>query len=153
MTTTPRIPDDHLAAARVLWNYHDMHHQLQPADVGIGLGSHDLGVATYAAELYQQQLFPKILFTGANAPTTIDRFPRGEAVHYTEHASALGVPAADIITEPKATNTGENITFARAALAEQQLFPTTVVPLICPAKYRPWIWRVSKLLLSERGSK
>jgi hypothetical protein len=55
-----------------------------------GLGSHDLSVATHAAQLWKQGVFPRIVFTGANAPTTKARFPRGEAVHYREHALELG---------------------------------------------------------------
>jgi hypothetical protein len=74
---------------------------LRSTDVGIGLGSHDLGVATYAAELYQQGMFPLIVFTGANAPTTVQRFPRGEVVHYAEHAEQLGVPTGAIIVDPR----------------------------------------------------
>ncbi|MFD7161377.1 YdcF family protein [Kribbella sp. NPDC059898] len=134
--TVARIPAAHLAAAQILWDYHDLHHELRPVDVGIGLGSHDLGVATYTAQLYHRGLFPKILFTGANAPTTIERFPRGEAIHYTEHALELGVPADDIIIEPKATNTGENLELARAALAEQGLFPQTVMLISRPYQQR-----------------
>nr|WP_285624324.1 hypothetical protein [Kineosporia sp. NBRC 101677] len=79
------------AAVRVLWDYHDLHHTPEPTDVGVGLGSHDLGVATCAAQLHLGGTFPLIVFTGANAPTTIERFPRGEAVHYREHALSLGV--------------------------------------------------------------
>lgn len=133
---TARIPTAHHAAAQVLWDYHDMHHQLEPADIAIGLGSHDLGVATHAADLYHRGLIPRILFTGANAPTTIDRFPRGEATHYTEHAIALGVPAGDIIIEPRATNTGENITLAHQALAERGLTPDTVILISRPYQQR-----------------
>lgn len=109
---------------------------MRRTDVGIGLGSHDLGVATCAAELYHRRMFPRILFTGANAPTTIERFPRGEAIHYTEHAIKLGVPKADIIVEPMATNTGENITLARAELAARQLRPTTVTLISRPYQQR-----------------
>ena len=134
--TAQGIPEEHLAAAKTLWDYHDMHHELRGTDVGIGLGSHDLGVATYAAELYHRRLFPRILFTGANAPTTIERFPRGEAIHYTEHAIGLGVPAADIVVEPMATNTGENIILARAALAERQLLPATITLISRPYQQR-----------------
>lgn len=47
-------------------------------------------------------------------PTAIERFPRGEAVHYREHALTLGVPDEAILVEPNATNTGENIDFTRA---------------------------------------
>ena len=46
------LPDIYRADVATLWNYHDMHHVIRPCDVGIGLGSHDLGVATFAAELY-----------------------------------------------------------------------------------------------------
>ncbi|NEA34994.1 YdcF family protein [Streptomyces sp. SID13031] len=134
--TAEGIPEEHFAAAKTLWDYHDMHHELRETDVGIGLGSHDLGVATYAAELYHRRLFPRILFTGANAPTTIERFPYGEAIHYTEHAIELGVPEEDIIVEPMATNTGENITLARAALAKRQLLPATVTLISRPYQQR-----------------
>jgi uncharacterized SAM-binding protein YcdF (DUF218 family) len=58
-----------------------------------------------------------VVFTGGSTPTTRDRFPRGEAVHYREHALALGVPAAAILVDPDATNTGANIVNSRAFLA------------------------------------
>ncbi|RTL69425.1 MAG: YdcF family protein [Pseudonocardiaceae bacterium] len=105
-------------AVETLWNYHRLDTGLDThTDVGIGLGSHDLSVVTVTAELYHRGLFPLIVFTGANAPTTIERFPRGEAVHYREHAIELGVPASAILVEDTATNTGENITRTRDLLA------------------------------------
>lgn len=133
---TAQIPPAHIGAAQTLWDYHDLHHQIRPVDIGIGLGSHDLGVATFAAELYHRGMFPKVLFSGANAPTTIQRFPRGEAIHYTEHAVRLGVPANDIITEPCATNTGENIQLARIAAAAQGIIPATVMLISRPYQQR-----------------
>ncbi|NDU75021.1 YdcF family protein [Actinomadura sp. DSM 109109] len=111
------LPDACRADVETLWDYHDMGHAIRPTDVAIGLGSHDLGVAVRAAELYREGMVPRIVFTGANAPTTIDRFPRGEAVHYREHALALGVPDEAILVEPEAANTGENIAFTRTLLA------------------------------------
>jgi hypothetical protein len=105
-------------AVETLWNYHRLDTGLDThTDVGIGLGSHDLSVATVTAELYHRGLFPLIVFTGANAPTTVERFPRGEAVHYREHAIELGVPADAILVEDQATNTGENIAHTRDLLA------------------------------------
>ncbi|WP_280397807.1 YdcF family protein [Nocardia carnea] len=98
-----------------------MDHTDQPVDLGIGLGSHDLGVATHTATLYNTGILPRIVFTGANAGTTAERFPRGEAVHYREHALELGVPGEAILVEPEATNTGENIDFTRALLEEHGL--------------------------------
>ncbi|MDX6279055.1 MAG: hypothetical protein QOH03_126 [Kribbellaceae bacterium] len=53
----------------------------------VGLGSHDLGVATFAAQLYQQRLFSTLLFTGGTSRTTAASFLRGEAAHYRERAS------------------------------------------------------------------
>ena len=96
-----------------------MGHRPRPTDIAIGLGSHDIGVAEHTADLYHQGMFPLIVFTGANAPTTVDVFPRGEAVHYTERAIELGVPADVILTETEARNTGENFTFTQQLLCEQ----------------------------------
>jgi hypothetical protein len=89
---TDTIPAEVHDDVETLWNYHRLDHELRPTDLGIGLGSHDIGVAIRTAELYRQGLFPLIVFTGANAPTTIDRFPRGEAVHYRERALHMGIP-------------------------------------------------------------
>jgi uncharacterized SAM-binding protein YcdF (DUF218 family) len=136
MTTSTAIPQDLRGDVQTLWAYHDMHHEPRPVDVCIGLGSHDLGVATYTAELYHQGLFPRIVFTGANAPTTIERFPRGEAVHYREHAISLGVPADAISVETQATNTGENLTRSRAVLADAGITPTSVLLISRPYQQR-----------------
>ncbi|MFF3150121.1 YdcF family protein, partial [Streptomyces sp. NPDC057927] len=53
------------ADARLLWDYHRMHHTPRPCSVAVGLGSHDLGVADVTAELYHQGMAPVIVFTGA----------------------------------------------------------------------------------------
>jgi uncharacterized SAM-binding protein YcdF (DUF218 family) len=113
-----QITNEQLHDASLIWNYHQMGHQPRPCSAAIGLGSHDLGVATTAAELHRAGLFPVMVFSGGNSPTTRARFPRGEAVHYREHALSLGVPDEAILVEPKAANTGQNITFSRALLAE-----------------------------------
>jgi hypothetical protein len=77
-----RIRPELRADVETLWRYHDMGHRPRPVDVGIGLGSHDLGVAKIAVSLYGQGMFGRIVFTGANSPTTLADFPQGEAVHY-----------------------------------------------------------------------
>ncbi|MEU1205789.1 YdcF family protein [Nocardia sp. NPDC005825] len=118
---TTILPAQHRSDVEILWDYNQMHHDPRPVDLGIGLGGHDIGVATYAADLYRAGMLPLIVFTGANAPTTVDRFPRGEAVHFRERAIGLGVPTESILIEPKATNTGDNIDFTRALLDEHGL--------------------------------
>lgn len=130
------VSDTHRADALVIWDYHQMHHPLRPCSAGIGLGSHDLGVATLAADLYHAGLFPVLVFTGANSPTTAARFPRGEAVHYAEHAIMLGVPPSAIIIEPEAANTGQNIDFARRALTAAQVTVSSVLLISKPYMQR-----------------
>ncbi|ANZ42333.1 hypothetical protein BBK82_46880 [Lentzea guizhouensis] len=129
---TEPFSDDQRRAAEIIWDYHQMGHEPRPADVAIGLGSHDLGVATFAAELYHAGRFPLLVFTGGNSPTTAARFPRGEAVHYREHALALGVPDAAILVEPEAGNTGQNISLTRALLADRGHAPRSVLLISKP---------------------
>lgn len=105
--------------ARVLWDFQRMGHEPRACSVGVGLGSHDLGVADVTAGLYRRGLVPLVVFTGATSPTTRARMPRGEAVHYRERAVELGVPEDAILVEPRARNTGENIRFSRDLLAER----------------------------------
>ncbi|MFB7255673.1 YdcF family protein [Streptomyces nojiriensis] len=122
-----RITEDQWRRAELIWDYHQMRHDLVPVDVAIGLGSHDLGVAAASADLYRAGLFPVLVFTGGNSPTTRARFPRGEAVHFREHALELGVPDSAIFVEPNAANTGQNITLTRDLLAANGIRPKTVL--------------------------
>lgn len=133
---TAAVPQALRADVETLWAYHDMRHELRPCDVGIGLGSHDLGVAIYIAELYHQGLFPRVVFTGSNAPTTIDRFPLGEAVHYRDHAVTLGVPSDVISMETNASNTSENLIFSRKILERAGVRPSSVLLVSRPYQQR-----------------
>ncbi|MFD3940039.1 YdcF family protein [Streptomyces sp. NPDC058611] len=121
------ITEDQWRQTKLIWDYHLMGHELRPAEVAIGLGSHDLGVAAAAADLYHRGLFPTLVFTGGNSPTTRARFPRGEAVHFRDHALELGVPDSAILVEPVAANTGQNITLTRDLLASAGIVPATVM--------------------------
>ncbi|THA72402.1 YdcF family protein [Streptomyces sp. A0958] len=122
--------------ARLLWEHHLMHHDPRPCSVAIGLGSHDLKVADATARLYQRGMAPLILFTGATSPTTRVRMPRGEAVHYRERALELGVPDRAVLIEPRARNTGENIRFSRAVLAEAGVPVSSVLLVSKPYEER-----------------
>jgi uncharacterized SAM-binding protein YcdF (DUF218 family) len=96
------------------------------------LGSHDLGVAAFAAALYRAGHFPVLVFSGANSPTTAEWFPRGEAVHYREHAIEHGMPDDAILVEPQARNTGQNIRLSRTLLAEHGHTPGSVLLISTP---------------------
>lgn len=124
------------ADVETLWRFHRIDDRPLPVDVAVGLGSHDPGVAVYAAELYLLGLFPIVVFTGANAPTTVERFPRGEAVHFREIALEHGVPDSAIRVETRATNTVQNINRTRALLAAESLTPTRVLIISRPYQQR-----------------
>ncbi|MFG2624333.1 YdcF family protein [Streptomyces sp. NPDC048473] len=124
------------ADARQLWEFHQMHHELRPCSVAVGLGSHDLGVADTAVNLYQRGMVPLIVFTGATSRTTRERMPRGEAVHYRERALELGVPGSDVLVEPNARNTGENIRFSKALLEESGADVSSVLLISKPYEER-----------------
>lgn len=127
---THRPTDRQLDDARTVWHHHLMGHEPRPCSVGVGLGSHDLGVATAAAQRYAAGFFPVLLFTGGNSATTRARFPRGEAVHYREHALSLGVPGSAVLVEPRAANTGQNIAFSRDLLRRHGVEVDSVM-LVC----------------------
>ncbi|MGH3876673.1 MAG: YdcF family protein [Actinophytocola sp.] len=132
MVQEASITDQQWRDAEIIWDYHQMGHDLRPCEVAVGLGSHDLGVATYAAELYTAAFFPLVVFSGGNSPTTAVRFPRGEAVHFRDHAIASGVPEDAILVEPNAGNTGENISLSRAVLAHHGHRPKSLLLISKP---------------------
>ncbi|MGH3426831.1 MAG: YdcF family protein [Terriglobales bacterium] len=135
--TGPRpITDEDWAHAKILWAYHQLGHKPQAADVAIGLGCHDLGVATFAAELYALCMFPRLVFSGADNPIRAHLFPRGEAVGFKERAVELGVPPDVILVEPSARNTGENLTFSRALLDAAGLRPRSALLISMPYRQR-----------------
>ncbi|KHF44928.1 YdcF family protein [Saccharomonospora viridis] len=126
VTLPHRVYDD----ALTLWDYHVLRHAPRRSDVGIGLGSHDLGVAEHAATLFHEGRFELLVFTGATTATTARLFPRGEAAHYRERALELGVPDDAVLVEPHARNTGENIRFTRRLLADSGITVRTAT-LVC----------------------
>lgn len=126
------ITDEEYQDAALIWDYHQMHHQLRPCSAGIALGGPDPDVADFAAELYHRGMFPVLLFTGANSPDTVQYFPRGEAVHNRERAVELDVPADVVLVEPDATNTGQNMTYSRKVLADAGVEVDSVMLISMP---------------------
>ncbi|MEU8587823.1 YdcF family protein [Streptomyces sp. NPDC048664] len=126
------ITENQRKAAQLIWDHHHLRHETRPCDAAIALGCNDLGVSTYAVSLYKAGLFPTLVFTGGNSPATSSVFPRGEAVHFHEHALALGVPAHAILLEPNAANTGQNIAYARDVLTAADVRPRSVLLVTMP---------------------
>ena len=92
-----------------------MHHELRPTDVGIGLGSHDLGVATTPLNCTSEACSPHRVHRRQRAH---DHRPvparRGRPLQRACHRT--GRPSRRDPGGTGARNTGENITFTRKLL-------------------------------------
>jgi uncharacterized SAM-binding protein YcdF (DUF218 family) len=102
--------------AQKIWDYHHLNHALEKCDLILALGSDDLRVAEYAADLYLQGWAPLLMFSGNAGALTRERFSKPEAEIFAEIARQRGVPESAILIEAKSTNTGENVIFSRRLL-------------------------------------
>ncbi len=118
---------DYLPPLTVLWDYLQLHQTMEPADVIIGFGCYDTGVARRAAELYLQGYAPRVLFTGGLGRNTTGLFSRSEAENFAAVAMDLGVPEGAILLEAHSTNTKENIEFTRALLEGENIPHGTIL--------------------------
>ena len=107
--------------AKILWEYHHMHHEPEKSECILALGSHDLRVAERAADLYLQGWAPLIIFSGGLGNFTKGVWTEPEADQFARIAVERGVPPEAILTENKSTNTGENILFTAQLLKEKKL--------------------------------
>ena len=109
--------------ARILWEYHHMHHEVQKADCLFVLGSHDTRVAERGAALFLEGWSPLLLFSGGLGRLTKGSWQVPEADLFAQIAIDMGVPRQSILIENRSTNTGENILFTKAILKEKNLHP------------------------------
>lgn len=98
-----------------------------PADVIIGLGSHDLTVADEVALLYERKIAPLIVFSGNVGRMTAGVLGKSEAQVMKERALQLGVPETVIMIEDESTNTGENIVYSQRLLDKAGIVVRSVV--------------------------
>ena len=118
--------------ARLIWDYHHVHHTLAPADGIIVLGSHDTRVAERGAEVFLAGWAPLIVFSGNLGALTTEIWTRPEAEIFAEVAEAKGVPRERMMLEPRATHTGENVSFSRELLAARGIHPRRVIAVQKP---------------------
>jgi len=118
--------------ARILWDYHRLDHRPQPVECIIVLGSHDTRVAERGADLFLEGWAPLIVFTGNLGWLTRTIWDRPEAELFAEVAAARGVPREQMLIEARSTNTGENVAFTRALLAERGLHPRKAIAVQKP---------------------
>jgi len=116
--------------AKEIWDYHHLHHKLKKADCILVLGSHDLRVAKYAAELFLKGYGNWLVFSGGIAHSKDllkTSWNVSEAEMFANEAIKLGVNRAKILLEDKATNTGENITFTQRLLKSRDITPKSIL--------------------------
>jgi uncharacterized SAM-binding protein YcdF (DUF218 family) len=121
------ITKEVISLAKILWDYHQMHHPLEKADCILVLGSHDLRVADRGADLYLEGLAPILIFSGGLGNLTLGMWTEPEADKFARIAIEKGVPADAIYIENKSTNTGENIIFTGRLLKEENLRPSSFI--------------------------
>lgn len=109
--------------AERIWHYHQMQHELEPADAILVLCSHDKKVAERGAQLFLEGWAPLLIFSGGLGVITSSMWSQPEADQFAEIAIQLGVPQDKILIENQSTNTGENILFTRSLLAQKQIDP------------------------------
>jgi len=107
--------------AQKIWDYHHLNHTLEKSDIILALGSNDLRVAEYAADLYLQGWAPLLMFSGNAGALTRERFSKPEAEMFAEVARRRGVPESAILIEAESTNTGENVVFSRRLLESRRI--------------------------------
>ena len=111
------------ALAEILWDYHQMKHQVAKADAILVLCSHDERVAERGVQLFHEGWAPLIIFSGGQGAITRTLWNEPEAERFARIAIDLNVPRERILIEPESTNTGENVLFTRRMLACEGLDP------------------------------
>jgi uncharacterized SAM-binding protein YcdF (DUF218 family) len=104
-----------------LWDYHKLNHSLEPADAIMVLCSHDERVAERSVELFKAGIAPRVIFSGGSGTITSKLWQEPEAERFARIAIAAGVPEANILTETRSSNTGENVQFTRQLLNDLHL--------------------------------
>lgn len=128
-----------LRLARVVWDYHQLRHTPIPADAIVALGTNDLRVAHFAADLYHRGFGPVLLCTGGIAhqgDLLATAWSKTEAEMYADIAVERGVPRERILLEMRATNTAENLRFARDVLLGAGMRPRNIVIAVKPFMQR-----------------
>ncbi len=109
-------------SAKLLYKYHQLNQLLEKADIILVLGSHDIRVAEYAADLFKKGLAPIVVVSGgmAHIGDLLDTgWKRTEAEEFADVMIKAGVPDDSIILEKEARNTGDNFKLSGELLTEK----------------------------------
>jgi uncharacterized SAM-binding protein YcdF (DUF218 family) len=85
------------------------------------MGSHDLRVAEYAADLIVKDWAPLLVCSGGLGRLTREIWHESEAAKFAKIAMDAGVLKNQILIEDRSSNTGENILFSKSLLEEREI--------------------------------
>jgi uncharacterized SAM-binding protein YcdF (DUF218 family) len=139
MTWNETVNEEVLRLARVVWEYHHLRHEAIPGDVIIALGTNDLRVAEFAADLYHRGYGSTLVCTGGKAHQNdllATCWEKTEAEMYADIAEARGVLLEQILLETRATNTAENIRLVRDLIKERAIRSRNIVVVVKPFMQR-----------------
>lgn len=133
MTETQRPIDPNEALyASVLWEFLAPHAAPEPADAVFVFGGVNLRVPEQAAALYTSGYAPTVLVSGGTGSRTHLHFDGPEVDVFVQVLEKRGVPSGALITEPAASNTGENVQFGMAKLLSQMPEVSSVLLVSTP---------------------
>ena len=124
------VTEEALAHARVIWEYSQVGQEPRAADVIVALGTNDLRVAEFAADLYLRGFGARLICTGGMAhlgDLLSTGWDKTEAEMFADVALARGVPRDRILLEARSSNTSENLRFTRELVDQQNLHPATAL--------------------------
>jgi DUF218 domain len=134
-----KVSEEALRLARVIWDYHQLRHEPVPADLIVALGTNDLRVAEFAADLYLRGYGSTLVCTGGIAhqgDLLATPWEKTEAEMFADAAERCGVPRERILLETRATNTAENLRFVRKLLGERAIQPRNIILAVKPFMQR-----------------
>ncbi len=124
-------------AIQIVWDYMHMNHSLKKSDAIIALGSYDIRVAEYAAQLWLDGWAPYLICAGSGTVHSNIAVWQGfvgstEAEVFADIARKAGVPDDAILIENKSQNTGQNYEFAMSLLKKKGVILERIIAVQKP---------------------
>ena len=141
---------------KILWDYLCINHSIEPSDIILVCGGHDIGVAKEAVRLYKEHYAPIIVVSGGITREIFGKNRRAlEADILGDLIIADGVAKSDVLLEREAKNTGENLEFSERLLTEQGITFNSVIMIQKPYAERRALclalkkWPNRKIIMSS----
>ena len=129
------VNDQIIEAAKIIWQWLPISDPVEQSDMIFILGNSSDQLPHEAAILYKRHLAPLLVISGGRGRISKNDTER-EAYRYTKSLILEDIPSNRIISEDKASNTGENITFAKKLLEDKKLEVRKAIAVTTPVLSR-----------------